>query len=109
MSKHTPGPWYVARATPNEAIPARHDGTIWRPDPQSDFLCVLSDTRPLPAGKKLYGGAIAIVSAGTEANARLIAAAPDMLAALRLAMADGFLASEALDAVEAAIAKAAGQ
>ena len=35
-------------------------------------------------------------------------AAPDMLEALKLAMADGFLAGESLDAVATAIAKAEG-
>ena len=89
MSKHTPGPWWIAGTA---TIRAGQDAWIasikWR---------------------------------NREANARLIAAAPEMLAALRKAITyvelccdetDGEEAAEAkhdLDGARAAIAKAEGR
>ena len=92
MSKHTPGPWTF--------------------DNGIEFI--RTDTSP-------YGGwAVArvnIVRAEAKANARLIAAAPELLDALKL-MRDAFLDTEgshgtleqtATDAADAAIAKATGE
>jgi hypothetical protein len=52
---------------------------------------------------------VTITGTTAEAQAARIMALSDMLAALKLAMDDGFLAGEALDAVEAAVAKAEGR
>ena len=43
-----------------------------------------------------------------KANARLIAAAPELLAALEACIADGFLAGEVLDQACTAIVRATG-
>lgn len=62
MSKHTPGPWYVGRKDENTGeIEVNSDG---RP-----YVCLV------------FPGAIDDV---TPANARLIAAAPDLLAELEM-------------------------
>jgi hypothetical protein len=92
MSKHTPGPWTF--------------------DNGIEFIC--TDTSP-------YGewavAKVNIVRAEAKANARLIAAAPELLDALKL-MRDAFLDTEgshgtleqtATDAAEAAIFKATGE
>ncbi len=61
MSKHTPGPWEIA------------------PSKRSDNYCIYAIDRQYGIGEawNLNG------ESQNEANARLIAAAPDMLAALR--------------------------
>ncbi len=83
-AKHTPGPWRIVGA----------DGyatAIWGPEAQD----VVPETAPM-----------------NQANARLIAAAPDMFAALKLAEAfialqgKGFGYDEAIESIRAAIAKA---
>jgi hypothetical protein len=79
MSNHTPGPWLVG---------SRADQTIW-----ADGLRVASVECP----RKEW-----------RANASLIAAAPDMLAALKLAEQNAF-DRPALAAIRAAIAKAQGE
>ena len=106
QGKHTPGPWRVGKPGPN--------------------LC------PTVGAEK--GLMVAMVSYGdkhpTEANAHLIAAAPDMLEALRIAREaivslewvhfneiagpgdtfDAWLSdNEALPVIDAAIAKATGE
>ncbi len=73
MNKHTPGPWVVGE--PNKGPVA---GTV--PVHTADYM------ESYRAGQlvcSVYGTA-----AFSDANARLIAAAPDMLAALRCALAD---------------------
>jgi len=83
MSKHTPGPW-----TAEWHLETRHpkDHPQWHVE---DGLDCVAD---------VYGGG---------ANARLIAAAPDLLAALKLFMRDPNH-YKAYDAGKAAIAKAEG-
>lgn len=85
-TKHTPGPW---RAMIGE----------------SDPLLIVGGPNEFPVCEV---GSVAGATALDEANANLIAAAPDLLAACQSAMDDGFLAGEALDLVAAAIAKARG-
>jgi len=102
MSKHTEGPWsYEVR--PNHAGPApRYVIT----SETTDRIAVISER----------GGA-----ASPEANARLIASAPDLLEALELCAdwlstefetdieGDNFHSREILDPARAAIAKAKGE
>lgn len=78
--KHTPGPWY---ATEGEY--------------EDEFEVVASD------------GAVTIAQPPTEADADLIAAAPDLLAALQYIVAwnpEDWSAEQARDMARAAIAKA---
>ena len=83
MSKHTPGPWTF--------------------DNELEFIC--TDTPP-------YGewdvAKVNIVRAEAKANARLIAAAPDLLETVKRLreMCADFGAKTACDIAEAAIAKA---
>ena len=102
MSKHTPGPWFAAR-----------NSSFWEVKPQRELFdyntpFTVADVCASAPGNP-DGGL-------QEANARLIAAAPDLLASLQL-MVDRFLDTEgsygawendALEAARAAIAKATG-
>ena len=92
MTNHTPGPWVVHVRT------LRH-----------------IDARYILAGQSQ----VATVAQGNEANAHLIAAAPDMLAALEMALASGLIKDRdpvgdpgtlcpVHDSIIAAIAKARG-
>ena len=101
---HTPGPWVC------------HSGSVWKPvgEPRHQW----------PAGENL-GMPIARMdrdTAGTspgerDANARLVAAAPELLEALRVAVShigtyadgDGAAKYHATNIARAAIAKATGQ
>lgn len=92
--KHTPGPWKLA-----EAVKGRYTKTNLRR--------IRSEREGTEHGAvcEVYG-----IKDGTEANAnaRLIAAAPEMLEALRVAEESvGDL--KALEIVRAAIAKATGE
>ena len=69
MGKHTPGPWHVTDVSGNEGeaeiIEAKHRGIAWTNDSWDEM--------------KQQG----YISQEDKANARLIAAAPDLFAALR--------------------------
>ncbi len=86
MSKHTPGPWFRMD----------NHSTVWSDDKKSSPVCVMA-------------------SADYEANANLIAAAPDLLEALEGMMKcfdDGVgehWNADELDAARSAIAKARGE
>ena len=68
MGEHTPGPWKIERLS----IGSRGgSNTCWMIGPMD--ACIYDDWRPRANG---------ISEAENEANARLIAAAPDLLAAL---------------------------
>lgn len=104
MSKHTPGPWTVGKRCGQEVDINAPDG-----DPQLGY----SSWSRMAV---VYGcdGQPETGSRVVEANARLIAAAPDLLVALRELLEEGrgstYPASECLlDAAEAAIAKAEGR
>ena len=87
MSKHTPGPWEVSEDDPCEI---QREGN-------GDFVAMV-----LPAPELGWD-----MNAEREANARLIAAAPDLLAALRAAR--GYVSQpKVLAAILSAIAKATG-
>ena len=81
MSKHTPGPWTFV-----------HEGGI----DGGYFIDAKEDVVVLPRGRL------------NEADARLIAAAPDLLAALKAVMEAAEKWSPAIDQGRAAIAKAEG-
>lgn len=86
---HTPGPWSCERIwdTPASRIHARVDGGV-------PIALAEAFTMRAPGEK--------------EANARLIAAAPDLLEALRGVLRVADRATDEFDAARAAIAKAVG-
>jgi hypothetical protein len=92
MSKHSPGPWELGRITDGfQELNAFHGEAPW-----ARFACVavMVDGRPDAEGK---------------ANARLIAAAPELLEALGAIVAfDTPLPCGLLQQARAAIAKAEG-
>ncbi|HSG19548.1 MAG TPA: hypothetical protein VLA31_02160 [Burkholderiaceae bacterium] len=92
MSKHTPGPW---RPRNGIVLADSHKGTH----------CSDEDIA-------FYGGPLVCESIRTDANARLIAAAPDLLEALK-AMLEYYgshtACVECQDMARAAIAKAEGK
>ncbi len=98
--KHTPGPWKIER------IPIESKGgsnTCWKIGPF--HACIYDDWRPREIG---------ISEGENEANARLIAAAPELLeacnAARRFVAADSVMTiSECLQILDMAIAKAEGR
>lgn len=75
-TKHTPGPWKVSQVVPNSELPkgkrktgySGSIGYVWTDRPYPGGVC-LAEVRGHYVGEE-------------EANARLIAAAPDLLAAL---------------------------
>lgn len=100
MTQHTPGPWF-----------AEFNGTYWEVWSNGDFgrigdACASSASRPEHGSLELG-----------EANARLMAAAPDLLAACKglldaihdsMTHAAQAAHAEQIDAARAAIAKAEG-
>lgn len=104
-TKHTPGPWVACT-----------DDAAW------DRITIEQDRTKLPPGEEpsvvgeAYDSGDGIDRATAEANAALIAAAPDLLAALREARAlanhfaqgGGPVPRERFDAIDAAIARAEG-
>ena len=92
MSGHTPGPWVW-------------DSTVWDYDPKQDAPWLVTEV----SGERVLHGEI---QCSSEANARLIAAAPDLLAALQRLMGETTTMQDAMDAANqarAAIAKATGE
>ena len=97
-TKHTPGPWQIRQPT--------GDGTarlIWRNDEGPDF-----------AGETNTNYRMVARDIHSEANAALIAAAPDMIDALRQwavaeRMGDAHITQGARASRDAAIAKAEGR
>ena len=87
---HTPGPWVVHPTTHHPAV--RSVGTS---DTGPRRICTVGSMNGNPVDKK---------------NARLIAAAPELLEALQFVMAaSGEQLSTAFEQAEAAIAKATGE
>ena len=93
MSAHTPGPWVVSGLDPHVAGPMRILILAGAAVPQLQAVARIVDRGP-----------------EAEPNARLIAAAPELLAALRDAVAalGGIHSDHVSDSVRAAIAKADG-
>ncbi len=94
-TKHTPGPW-------------RWDSTVWDYDPKQNAPWLVTEA----SGDRVLSGAIKCTR---EADARLIAAAPELLWALifiTTVKCDGIditPINEAYDKARAAIAKATGE
>lgn len=123
MSSHTPGPWTVGEI--EHHADAGSTVEINAPDPGSFYgywqgMCVVNGRVPPDA---VQGSTVDAMLNELNANARLIAAAPDLLTALDVAATalvlardedntrDGVVALEAtraLTVVHAAIAKARG-
>jgi hypothetical protein len=91
MTKHTPGPWTLDGHNLSSVIRC----TVPRGHPDAKHTCGDYETIAECGGDNW------------KANASLIAAAPDMLEALKAAR-DALGANAARDAVDAAIAKATG-
>lgn len=90
MSNHTPGPWIIGtdpRYPSEPCVDAVVDGVVWH-----IALCHMG---------------LGPDDSSAEANARLIACAPELYAALRKALPS--LRGEARDAAVAALEKADGQ
>lgn len=90
-TKHTPGPWVVTDATPQAMRRCELGENGWEPvgRQENQFLCVLRDSNrfqepDMPA----YGAvcALPVRSERARADARLIAAAPDLLEACKAAL-----------------------
>jgi hypothetical protein len=92
-TKHAPGPWVIHESGLVLALGPGGDVRT------SESVAYAGHDRAQIFHKQNQTG---------MANARLIAAAPDMLEALESAMADGFLCGEVVEKVAAAIAKAKG-
>ena len=87
MSHHTPGPWKTGTGAFADQV----------------FV----DDQTGEQGND-WGENLICETAGSEANARLIAAAPDLLEALKACLADDFLAGEVYEQAVNAIARAEG-
>jgi hypothetical protein len=93
MSKHTPGPWFVHPQQAEGCFPTRHYIGA-KPDGAGPYWLASTD--------------------GNETNAALIAAAPELLAALRKVVAgvdehEGWQMASTIAEARAAIAKAEGE
>ena len=113
-TKHTPGPWKVSDKMMTDEMVCRHD-TIgaWVHscryiEGAGKLLATASASAPIGTGFK--GGHPQVESRDEMlANARLIAAAPELLAALRMVMEhDGRLTGADWDTIRAAVDKAEG-
>lgn len=91
MMTHTPGPWFVAETDDNEGYPE----TVIRAMGGVAGVSVAVDF------PKIFGM--------RDANARLIAAAPDLLEALRAVVSVADRETDEFDLAHAAIAKATGK
>ena len=106
MSAFTPGPWRTDDA-PNE----QDDYCVWAPD--GAFLANVGNGEKSVAGEaRPHGGDCIAFDVTTRANAKLLAAAPDLYAALAEALQDGFkhkLSIPVKERMRAALAKAEGK
>ena len=75
MTQHTPGPWMIVAA-----------GDIVRAEPHGKFVAW---TRSDPSKETLDGYFATDMAENTKANARLIAAAPELLEALHQLLSAG--------------------
>ena len=87
-SSHSPGPWAVGDRLKDGAV-------VVAGPPGSGFECVVANPRG-------YEGRVV-------ANARLVAAAPDLLAALKAVIAVADRKTDEFDLARAAIAKGEGR
>lgn len=106
MSEHTPGPWAVRDDGYDYPCPPIDAEAVGRGYYASVANAIQRDPHPQ------HGGGISRQTAA--ANARLIAAAPDLLAACRHAMdcltqPELYDGQDAIDALERAIARVEGE
>ena len=105
MAKHTPGPWAVNHRESDMPYIVADQGKAW----DNPIICNLyEDVTPEDS---VTIGPWLEAHPNAKANARLIAAAPDLLAALQMhaalpAWPDREALIKAMDATRAAIAKA---
>lgn len=92
QAKHTPGPW-------------EWDGSVWQYDEQEEAPWLVQAPWHDVKSKAVLSGSI---RCNTEADARLIAAAPELLEALQALLAESVYESMATATARAAIAKATG-
>ena len=97
-NKHTPGPWKIFKGTRNDVL-------LTRVERKDRFHGIVNEAN-LPLAEIILGS--------TDANARLIAAAPEMLEALEIAVkffTDNYPKGELswMEKLEAAIRKAKGE
>ena len=92
MSKHTPGPW-------------EWDGKVWDYDHFEEAPYLVQAPWNANDSKSILEGAI---RCNSEADARLIAAAPELLEAL-IDLVNNGIGTESVKNARAAIAKAEGQ
>lgn len=78
QSQHTPGPW--------EHHPAPYGWDIWANTPEQFRQWIAPVSRLASPHSAIFDGSIEVDRETCEANARLIAAAPDLLAALKAAV-----------------------
>lgn len=106
MSKHTPGPWLAEKVVAGKP-PDRGVGII-AVDPEISRTEIRTPTRGIVAWAC---GRVGQPSAETLANAALIAAAPELLAALKAMIADfcGTMWPDEVDRIRKLIAKAEGK
>jgi hypothetical protein len=113
-TKHTPGPWKVSDKMMTDEMVCRHDTLgAWvhsrrHIEGAGKLLATAQSNEPIGTG---YNGGHPQVESRDEmlANARLIAAAPELLDALRLVLAhDGALTGADWTAIRAAVDKAEG-
>lgn len=96
MNTHTPGPWSYSKSTDGWSYTInihQAENAEYTPDWSDVAFCTCKGER----------------QGIQEANARLIAAAPDLLAALELIMESYDLNLDEINAARAAIAKARGE
>ena len=112
--KHTPGPWKVSDKMMTDEMVCHHDNIgAWvhssrRIEGAGKLLATADSNEPIGSG---YTGGYPQVGRRAEmlANARLIAAAPELLDALRLVLAhDGALTGADWETIRAAVDKAEG-
>jgi hypothetical protein len=113
-TRHTPGPWKVSDKMMTDDMICRHDAIgAWLHSRRciegaGKLLAAAESNEPIETG---YNGGHPQVESRDEmlANARLIAAAPELLDALRLVLAhDGALTGADWETIRAAVDKAEG-
>ena len=113
-AQHTPGPWKVSDKMMTDEMVCRHDNIgAWvysRRDIEGAGKLLATASASEPIGTDYNGGHPQVESRDEMlANARLIAAAPELLDALRLVLAhDGALTGADWTAIRAAVDKAEG-
>lgn len=105
---HTPGPWKIGNCDPSIIWAGRYGVTKWQSNPGDELgecvVVAVAIRRPLDLDAEAW-------DRETKANARLIAAAPDLLTVARMVVDTATIETppELLRAAEAALAMAEGK